>query len=490
MKTILTLLIGLFLTVTLMAKSVQADFQYVTFYSPETGPYVEVYISVNGSSVFFQKLENGKFQGSVNYTVMFKQDDKVIDFAKNCILSPIVDDTTDVDFNFVDIKRFQLPNGEYKMHFSIADAAKPEIEYSGNETLLLNYNRNEIAVSGIELVDSYSKSSTVTVLTKQGYDIVPKIFAFYPEEENKLTFYTEIYNSDMAIGADSAYLVTYYLQNYESHKKLKNFTFHLREKGKEVNVLLRSMDISKLPNGNYLLIVEARNRKNKLIGMNTIFFMRSNPSIEYSTESLADINTSKSFVSKIITRDSLEFCVQCLRPIAGNLDKSFIDHQMVNQSDDVLRKFIYGFWEDRDIANPQAAWMNYYKQVLDVEKAYSMQRIHGFATDRGRVYLQYGPPNTVVDRSFDSSSPETVEGGVVPYEIWHYYQLNNQRDRKFVFYSPHLVGNDYDLIHSNAQGESYNPQWQTMLKRNTFNDVNTGDNGFDGQSGEYYNNPY
>jgi len=111
----------------------------------------------------------------------------------------------------------------------------------------------------------------------------------------------------------------------------------------------------------------------------------------------------------------------------------------------------------------------------------------GFETDRGRVYLQYGPPNSITSRSHEPSS--------YPYEIWYYHQLTDaQWNKRFVFYNPDLVTNDYELLHSNAIGENYNQTWKHDLhKRNTMNidPYNTEDVDRWGSEAErIYNNPY
>ena len=75
----------------------------------------------------------------------------------------------------------------------------------------------------------------------------------------------------------------------------------------------------------------------------------------------------------------------------------------------------------------------------------------GYRTDRGYVFLKYGQPDKIVE------VPD--EPAARPYTIWHYYQVANQRDKKFVFMAPDRSTNDYQLIHSNMVGEINNPRW-------------------------------
>jgi hypothetical protein len=74
--------------------------------------------------------------------------------------------------------------------------------------------------------------------------------------------------------------------------------------------------------------------------------------------------------------------------------------------------------------------------------------------------LQYGPP--------DNRQESLREPSAFPYEIWQYYKINNQSNRRFVFCNQDLVTNDFILIHSDALGEHNNDQWMfQIMKRDT-----------------------
>ncbi|MDY0016185.1 MAG: hypothetical protein RBS13_08250, partial [Bacteroidales bacterium] len=51
-----------------------------------------------------------------------------------------------------------------------------------------------------------------------------------------------------------------------------------------------------------------------------------------------------------------------------------------------------------------------------------------------------------------------------PYEIWYYYSTYNQYNINFIFYNRDLVTNFYQLIHSTAKDEIYDPRWKLKLK--------------------------
>ena len=100
--------------------------------------------------------------------------------------------------------------------------------------------------------------------------------------------------------------------------------------------------------------------------------------------------------------------------------------------------------------------MAYSAQVKKVQREYGGMIMKGYETDRGRVYLQYGQPNSVEVRNMDPAS--------YPYEIWHYYKLGEMSNAKFVFYDPEFVDQTYELLHSNVPGEPSDPAWHYKLQ--------------------------
>jgi GWxTD domain-containing protein len=163
----------------------------------------------------------------------------------------------------------------------------------------------------------------------------------------------------------------------------------------------------------------------------------------------------------------------------------------VNYKDDDTRKqqFFWNFWTKRDSLSPVNAYQSYMQEVKKVNKAFSTQVNPGFETDRGRVYLQYGPPNERL--------AETHEPSGSPYEIWQYYDLPGRESNvKFVFKNQNVATNEFRLIHSDARGEVNNPRWRYEIynsfkeRSNSRNIDNTGvrdhygsdlDNYFEGQ---------
>jgi GWxTD domain-containing protein len=446
----------------LNAKNLQAYLSYATFYSPADGSYIETYLSVVANSVEFVKNSNGKFQATVQISMVFRQNDVIKDFKKTDLLSPEIEDTSKIDFTFMDQQRFPLPDGDYDVEIQILDKnaaiAKP---YSTTESLAIDFPKDSVCVSGIQLVESYKKAGdTTSILTRNGYDLVPFTINYYPQTVKNLTFYAEVYHTDTVYTPEEKFLVYYYIEAYETGKTLTDYFKFKKETPKKVTVVFNEFDISNLPSGNYNLVIDVRNKENKSVAMNKMFFQRNNPDAQFNLQDIAALDITNTFVDKITSIDTLKDFIKSTYPVSTQMEKLFAETTLKKSDLKTLQQYFLNFWINRNAADPQKAWAEYYIEVAKVNKGYSTPIKRGYETDRGRVYLEYGEPNSITESISDPSS--------YPYEIWHYYTLANQKNRKFVFYLPDLVTNDYELLHSDAFGEIYDASWQMkLIKRNT-----------------------
>ena len=72
----------------------------------------------------------------------------------------------------------------------------------------INYPKNQIAVSSVQLIDSYKKTTSQNIRSKNGYDLIPYLFDAIAENKNTLTYYAEIYNAEKEFGKDSTYAIS------------------------------------------------------------------------------------------------------------------------------------------------------------------------------------------------------------------------------------------------------------------------------------------
>lgn len=467
------------------AGSPRVYFAYNTFLTPANGPYIETYLQFDASSLTFVPNENNQFQAAVEILFVFKQEEKIKDFRKYELKSPAIADPAVSNFSFTDQQRFLLPNGEYTVEITLTDLNKTSSTLNHSENITLIYETEKISVSSVQLVERIEKTETAGPLTKSGYNIVPFVDYFYPSSAGTVSFYAEIYNAAQVLGENEGILITSGIETFETKRSLPDFNRFKRDQAKPVNMLLNTFDISKLPSGNYFLVVSIKDKLNTTLASNRVFFQRSNPELKLSAEDFRNVNIVNSFAGQIVEYDSLAYFIKALGPISTYSEREFAQNLVLTRDIITMQQYFYNFWMQRDPAQPQTAWKNYYIEMCRADANFKTRIKRGYETDRGRVYLQYGAPNSI--------SQSYNEPNAFPYEIWHYYSINGQRDKRFVFYTRDFATNDFELLHSDVVGELANHRWNLMLhdRHSPYWNVDT-DNTPDhwgGRSRDYYNQP-
>ena len=223
--------------------------------------------------------------------------------------------------------------------------------------------------------------------------------------------------------------------------------------------MINTFDLNNLPTGNYELSIELINQKNRVIFKSTIDFQRTNLNNSMQLDRLNAVLINHTFVSSI-SSDSISDFINCLSPIASRMESNIIDKKSENINDTLKRQFLYSFWYNRQPDNPELAWQKYKAEIDKADQLFSTKVRRGYQTDMGRIFLKYGPPNTITDRPNEPSA--------YPYQVWHYYKIGKFNNKRFIFYKPDLGTNEYVTLHSTLQGEYFNRNWKTDLhRRNT-----------------------
>jgi len=437
-----------------------AYFDYKNFYAPGQGNYVETYLSFSGHTIEYVKNANGKPQGEVQVTQIIKQHDSIIDFKKYNLKSPIIKSDSIIQ-DFVDQKRWMLKPGLYNYDLLITDLNNSENPTIKNSQVIevKEVVAKKVQTSDVELLQSFKKSDAFTEWSKSGYEVVPYVTNYFPPSVGKIVYYMEIYGSEEALGVENRYIVNQYIEKASTLTRFDNYSRFSKMSTEKVNVVFNSFDIEELPSGTYNLVIEIRNKSNELVESNRLLFDRLNPVANPDIASLADIDYSNSFAADFLTEDSISEAIKCLSPIANDIENSVIQMKLEALEFETKKQFFYNFWTQRYPDNAEEKWDEYLVQVKQVDVLFGTSVKEGYVTDRGRVYLKYGAPNTMNDRPSEPSS--------YPYQVWHYYKLGQFSNRKFIFYLPDLVTNDYEILHSDMRGERQNYRWQIDLQKRT-----------------------
>ncbi len=454
-------------------QKVRAFLDTKQFSAPGVGEYAEVQIKFVGYSLKYLKVDGG-LQSEVVVNLNIKKNDTIIAHEAYRLKSPVMKDSIIDDF--FDLRRYALKPGAYVLAIELRDLNTEGESVKATTPFVMDDFKTQISVSDIQVSEIITKGGDESSLFyKSGYTMIPNFSSFYPKELTRLPIYFEIYNSNQL--QDSVFGIKQSIVESFSQKDVVEPVFTKCKKN-EVVPFLRSVDISNLPNGNYTINYAIINKEMKVLATTSYTFDRSN-----------DLDLAINLKSQIIdpafqasiTDDSVTFYLASLIPMSKSSDVKSILDILKSKNRENARKYIQAFWTVTASANPYEGWLKYKEQVDMVEKIYKSNFQAGFETDRGRVYLQYGPPTNILQKEVSSSE--------YPYEIWQYNKIGKFSNKRFIFYNTDLVNNAYRLLHSDMIGELKNQAWQLALsKRNTTTGTiddpnkniqpNYGDNGY------------
>jgi len=167
----------------------------------------------------------------------------------------------------------------------------------------------------------------------------------------------------------------------------------------------------------------------------------------------------------IASREELIFIQESEESISeAEIDKEYryakyfltnYEENVFNNLDDEGRvEFLKRFWEQND-PNPKNEQNEYKEEIIRRVNYTNRNFSHygdGWKSDRGRIYIRWGKPEEVIDKSYEFDAK--------PYIIWKYY-LGGKRIYIFVDFTK--MGN-YKLVYvENDEFEFGDPNWQDYL---------------------------
>ena len=457
MRQLILLISGFIISLNAFAIRVFIDHQ--TFYNSETGPYIEVVFSFEGKSMKAIKNQDGQYIAQAKCNVIISQGNKVFQYAKfNASSTPTL---LPASSDFMSVERFPLADGIYQLEIEISDTNDSIAEpLKHSETIEISHLSEGCFFSDIAFVSALTNTVQENAFSKAGYDLIPYVSNYYPTSLNGLILYAELYNARILLGKQVSFAytvsVTDALQNeIPATKRI------IRAEAEEILPLIHTIDISNLLTGDYKVKLEMLDREGKVVCTQLRNFTR-NKTLENTYTPPSSLDISNTFVARYNNSDSLYAHIQSCLPIAESVERNTIDNILQNTDLRTRQSFMYTFWYRRNSINPEKEWSDYYADVRAVQKEFGTKIKAGWQTDRGRVYLQYGKPSTLIVRNNDPD--------YWPFEIWHYYTTNTgMRDRRFLFYNTSL-NYDMELLHSDIPNEVRNFDWKNLVRSRQMND--------------------
>ncbi len=459
-------------------KSVRVFLDSKQYYDPELGNYLEIQLLFSGYTLEYLPVEEG-LQGEIAVAMQITQNDSSIVNDVYRLKTPIMRDSVIDDF--YDIRRYQLSPGVYQYMLEIFDMNSTSESLTATQTLVIDELGKSVQISDVQVADYAAKGDGTSMFYKSGYDIYPRLNNYFNEESLNLPVYFEIYNTHLS--KDSVFGLKQTVINADSGEEFAELSDIFKVKAAPVVPVIRQMSLVNVPAGKYVVEYTLINREQEVVAQTAYSFERE---IESATEYLTLENTiiDPAFQASL-TNDSVSYYLGSLIPISRPGEVRNILQILKTKTVEDQRKYIQMFWiTTAGKSKAYDSWIQYKGQVQLVESVFSTNLMDGYETDRGRVYLQYGAPTQMI--------PREVSPSEYPYEIWQYDKIGVFSNKRFIFYNPDLINNNYSLLHSDMVGELKNNAWpQALNRRNTTNgnvdDPNsTKQEHFGGQSNSLY----
>lgn len=442
------------------ASALDVDLQVCVFKGPDR-PFLEMSFYVLGQSIT-PILVDSLQQGKIEVLMTCRRGSDIILADKYILIGPVGPSVED----FMDVRRYGVDTGAYLITYECRDLG---------DTLNVSTLSSEVDVyftgaypeqSDIKFLSAVRKEAGSGNLVRNGIYMEPLPFNFYHRNLDQLIVYHEIYSLD-ELSADR-YYATLSVSSTE-HPEVAVLETHKILKPASVNPLLRQVDITDLPSGNYLARMSVHNSKRDELASRTAYFQRSNPERDVQAFGETAQSTLMTSFTNEIPDDSLIYCLRAIAPVVTSIDNEVLNYVIRQGTNESKRFFLHRYWTSRSVTQPQSVFEAYMDVARAIDRMYNSGFGYGFETDRGHIYLKYGRPDDVITVLDEPSAP--------PYEIWFYnqFEATHQANVRFLFYNPSLADNDYILLHSTAIGERSNPRWEITLYGSAPNQIQGSD---------------
>ena len=420
----------------------------------EGKPYVEVFFYILGSTVDIAANERG-----VEIMYHFTDSSGAAVGDKYNLINPRQEFSED----FMDLRRHYLRPGTYAFYATITDLGNTANVNTIERTVVIETPVGGLSMSDVQLLASADVATEKTAWSKYGRQCIPLPYNYYPDGELDMLVFAELYDEELVLKED--FFATFAIQVVgepevllQTHKRL--------QPGERIPVF-KVMDLSRLSTGRYNLSLAIYNKEKELLVSDTAAFIKHNPAADSIIAEQISLMYANSFAEEL-DADSLQYVLKAMLPIVSSAERQALNDIIKKEDIAVQRQFVRKYWLREAPSDPAGQFAKYMEVANVVDERYHSGLGYGFETDRGNIFLKYGPPDDQVAVEEEPSAP--------PYEIWIYYDfpVSQQRNVKFLFYNPSL-GNDYLLLHSTAQNEIRNPRWEQILYADAYTETRSGD---------------
>lgn len=439
---------------TLRAQNTSFNLDVLPLWHPQTGPYVDLLCYVQSPP-----------RTETQVAAWLQRGDQIVAADKITLSAPAPKEgaAPDVPLTYQSMIRLAADTGRYQLFVAVGPDPEKWDTLRGSIRLTDGLQPRLAPVLLAEHVGAAQAQRPE--FNRYGLEVRPLLHwgdHVFTASDDVLRFYSEAYR----IPPGKKAVLTYALRSEERGELRADLGGRLKiEPNQPVQALQGGLNLSQVPSGRYRLelTLAVQDMDPAAFPTQSISFFRWNPG---EANEYARLTVDPRWVELLGEGEAARRSVSALYPIASQTERISIESLAQEEAADSLRwRFAQQFWTKRFPGEALSQASAYGERVAEVNKRFSSKAVPGYATDRGRVYLQYGPPTLAERRPYENDA--------YPYEMWQYNTLDvanapYQINKVFIFGNFDLASGNYELIHSSAIGEIQNPRWRIALQKRSY----------------------
>ncbi|HUI10462.1 MAG TPA: GWxTD domain-containing protein [Bacteroidota bacterium] len=405
---------------------------------------VEVHYAVNRDGLTVSRDSTG-WTGGADITVLGRAHDTLA-FGDRWLVPARLADTAGEarGMNLVGVYQVQLRKGNYTLKMICRDRLAPSRSDSVVAPLVVvPPAADRVALSDIEFAASIRQGGKGGPFFKNTLEVIPDVGGLYNETQ-LCFFYLEVYN--LLLGEDrSDYAV--HTVVYDAVGKEIVTRERQRRRAAESTVLVDQIPAARFRSGTYSLVVSLTDSAKRVMAQTSRKFFVFNQTLGVDSTLLTLGSSLPMAVYATMEEPELDRDFRWSRYELTDAEQA--QYKQLNGLD-VKRKFLSDIWRRR----PPGAREVYMARVEHANENYGMLGREGYRTDRGRVYIVYGPPDDIERHPNESDTK--------PYEVWTYNNIQGGVEFDFL---QRIQGADYELVNSTHRNELHDANWMQYAQQ-------------------------
>jgi GWxTD domain-containing protein len=425
---------------------------YAVFNMFDSLNIIEVYYSFPDNCLKYN-IESDLKKGVIGFAIGVVKDGTIIDSVQWMQEINIPANGRDYVSDLVGIKTMTLPKGDLQLKFIAMDMLNKSARMKRIfDFVSPDFSDDKISASDLQIASIIEPEKKATQkwnksFKKNGLYVVPNPGKDVLGVNPKIYSYFEIYNAK--IFEPDGLTITYTVEN-AGHREV---FFLPRQKKSYADAMVEyiAIPVDALPTGVYYFKIKIKpaDGQDDILQFSKKIFVSN---YEIPPQAIDEFYENMAFEQSefaTLSEKQVETLYDQIKFLATDYENEVWDEC---QTLGARQRFLFTYWTTRntDTTQPYNVALEEFRRKIDYANKhfkYGLMK-EGWRTDRGRVYIKYGPA-TRIERFVQ-------EGDKPAYEKWFYDEI--QGGVEFVFIDFRSNGY-YRLVHSSAEGEMYNYNW-------------------------------